>query len=739
MKKLFTLVALLAMFLGANAAEWKEVYKIDYSTSNGFPFYVMGYVPEWVNGVMTDYGAGFGYKTDDEMADFTGGTEVGTVTTAGGATYHKVQLDEPAWHQYFIADGINTGDMADVYTVKALVKASEPVTINVNMGWGWGDGQQASASVAIPASDDFVEVEWEYSGIAGASCNLVAQPGGSTAIIEWKSLVVGFMQKETRPTVWQEWLTSDGKPVVVESTPEAIATYMGNAETPWADATVKFNDQEKNYLICAWSKEKGHNMNEDDGWDPFPATIVADPDDPNNHVFLVDGQPATTEGDPSAWDNQFWIQSPKAWKSGDQLKIHFRYKSNYPGDVKTNTQIHKQNPSDYLIWHAIGDITFTNEWKEFDGTMTIADDMATGWSIAFNLNPDIKDAVKFYFDDLSWQSMVLEEGYFVAGINSVAGGSYEFDSATKFEYDDQEEVYIATIGAKNAYVDQIMISTVSGNDAAFKGATLKPNHAITNDPDDWNDYTAVSNTKLSLPGLGIWKIRLDEAYDAMSFEMLEGEIVELKDVVTNSEEITVNALERDWLSPDGDGNPREEQAGTGEAWDNQFWIIANREIEAGEETVISFRYKATKEAKASTQCHAAPGGYIHWAAIGDVNFTTDWQTFEAAFTVPSECAGKGFKSIAFNLAEIKDANDYTFTDVQWYLKSDEAGKTRENLINATGQQNFAWKVVGGEIITGIKEVAAKKNVSTATYNLAGQRVSDSFKGIVIKDGKKFVK
>ena len=743
MKKLFTLVALLACFLGAKA-EWVVDYSIDYSTKTGFPFYVMGYVPEWVDGVMTDYGANYRYETQENLDGDgdskwkDGESSVGSTTTAAGVEYQKVTGAGPYWHQYFIADGIPT-EIDGSYTVKAWVKASEAVTIDVNMGWGWGSGEQTKASVAIPQSDDFVEVEWEYSGIAGTSCNLVAQPGSSTAIIEWKSLVVGFMQKEVRPTVWQEWLTSDGKPVVVESTPEAIPTYMGNAETPWADATVKFNDQEKNYLICAWSKEKGHNMNEKDGWDPFPATIVADPDDPNNHVFLVDGQPATTEGDPSAWDNQFWIQSPKAWKSGEQLKIHFRYKSNYPGDVKTNTQIHKQNPSDYLIYHAIGDITFTNEWKEFDGTMTIADDMATGWSIAFNLNPDIKDAVKFYFDDLSWQSMVLEEGYFVAGINSVAGGSYEFDSATKFEYDDQEEVYIATIGAKNAYVDQIMISTVSGNDAAFKGATLKPNHAITNDPDDWNDYTAVSNTKLSLPGLGIWKIRLDEAYDAMSFEMLEGEIVELKDVVTNSEEITVNALEREYTEAEAEAAGIDKPETPGQAWDNQFWIIANREIEAGEETVISFRYKATKEAKSSTQCHAAPGGYIHWAAIGDVNFTTDWQTFEAAFTVPAECAGKGFKSIAFNLAEIKDANDYTFTDLQWYLKSDEAGKTRENLINATGQQNFAWKVVGGEIITGIKEVAAKKNVSTATYNLAGQRVSDSFKGIVIKDGKKYVK
>ena len=56
MKKLFTLVALLACVLGAKA-EWVEDYSLDYSTKSGFPFYVMSYVPEWVDGVMTDFGA----------------------------------------------------------------------------------------------------------------------------------------------------------------------------------------------------------------------------------------------------------------------------------------------------------------------------------------------------------------------------------------------------------------------------------------------------------------------------------------------------------------------------------------------------------------------------------------------------------------------------------------------------------------------------------------------------------
>ena len=40
--------------------------------------------------------------------------------------------------------------------------------------------------------------------------------------------------------------------------------------------------------------------------------------------------------------------------------------------------------------------------------------------------------------------------------------------------------------------------------------------------------------------------------------------------------------------------------------------------------------------------------------------------------------------------------------------------------------------------TGIEAVKSQTNKSTPIYNLAGQRVSSSAKGIVIKDGKKMV-
>ena len=40
--------------------------------------------------------------------------------------------------------------------------------------------------------------------------------------------------------------------------------------------------------------------------------------------------------------------------------------------------------------------------------------------------------------------------------------------------------------------------------------------------------------------------------------------------------------------------------------------------------------------------------------------------------------------------------------------------------------------------TGISSVVNNNTVSTETYNLAGQRVSKDYKGIVIKNGKKVV-
>ena len=323
--------------------------------------------------------------------------------------------------------------------------------------------------------------------------------------------------------------------------------------------------------------------------------------------------------------------------------------------------------------------------------------------------------------------MKLDEGYFAACTNTESGlVDYDFDNAIEFTYDDASEAYVATVGTEGkeeTWVNELMISTVRGNDKAFKAGTLKVSEAITGDPDTWYPYAEASNAKIKLPAAGVWTIMINTEYEMMNFVMLEGEeFHEPIEIVANPFVAVVNALERDFTSA-------EQEGGTGQAWDNQFWIVANRTLSAGEVTVIEFDYVASINAHTSTQCHTTPGNYLHWAAIGDVDFTTEEQHFSATFTIPAEA--EGMQSIAFNMAEIKDACDYTIKNVIWRTEDNT-----ETLINMEGGDNFYVKVVGGDTYSlGIQNVAG--NAAPAViYNLAGQRVTEAYKGIVIKNGKK---
>ena len=682
MKKLFTLFALLVLALGANAKEIVDV-EVDFSKmADGSEIKFYG------------WGASESARARLSIQN-------------GCLHFHSEEATDPSWDCQFFPIGGVDAEVGVVYTLHYKIKGS--VAQNVSM---LGFGQTPYGQ--FPITTDWVEGTFDYEA-ANSEGNLLMQCGDYVGDFDIAYLKITHEGKEERPVEWLEQLEN------------------GDAEKPWADPNVRFNDQENNFKICAWAKEKGRNMNENDGWDPFPADIE---EVDGSHVFVVHGQVADTEGDPSAWDNQFWIQSPKMLKVGSQFKLHFRYKASEA--ATTNTQFHHQNPSDYVHWQAIGDINFTTEWQEYDGVVTVPDAATDAWSIAFNLNPQNKNAVNFYFDDLSLSLMKLDEGYFVASSNTSTGIEYDFDNATEFTVDD--DLLVATVGTKgkqDTWVNEVMISTVRGNDRAFKSATLKPTGTVVNDPDTWLDYTEGSNAKIKLPAAGVWTISIDTEGKQINFVKLEGEKdQEPLDIKPNTSVVVVHGQERDDLA-DTDTEVREEEGGSGQPWDNQFFILANRTLEAGEVTVLEFDYQSTIEAKTTTQCHGAPGAYMHWSCIGDVNFTPEMQHFSTTFTVPSEA--NGMQSIAFNMAEIKAACDYTITNVVWKLEDNT-----ETLINETGVENFIVKEGAGTEPhvyvdpTGINNTVVDSNVSSAAYNLAGQRVSNSYKGIVVKNGKKFI-
>ena len=174
-------------------------------------------------------------------------------------------------------------------------------------------------------------------------------------------------------------------------------------------------------------------------------------------------------------------------------------------------------------------------------------------------------------------------------------------------------------------------------------------------------------------------------------------------------------------------------------WDSQFFIRLPYQLPAGTQYKVSFDYKADKAGDFETQSHANPGQYIHWAMIGSGSFTTDWQTFTAEGTVPTECDGsenkngdgvvlyqKTFQTIAFNLALNKTATEFIFDNVKFEIPEDVL-----STLTLTPDENAV------PYPTGIKTVNSENNAE-GIYNLNGQKVMKTQKGLYIMNGRKVV-
>lgn len=753
MKKLFTLFVLLTCFLGANAKEIVDA-EVDFSK-----------MPDGDASTITFYGWGASAQAKERLSIKNGclhfeSTEV-TKDDDG---------NEVGWLCQFHPIGGVSAEVDVTYTLHFKIKGDH--TENVSM---LGFGQTPYGQ--FPITDQWVEGTVDYKCTPDANGNIngdiLMQCGSYVGSWDIAYLKITHEGKEEKPIEWipvKELVNGDAE----SAWPDWALKEEGGINANWRGDRTK--------EICAWALTMGRNFDDQvpdeigepsDRSRPFPADIEVDPTDASNHVFAAHVTQIDKINDDAsiAWSNQFWIQAPKAFKNGVDVKVKFRYRADAAATVPS--QIHRIYPSKYLNSSAIGSLNFTTEWQNFEGTVTWP---ADGWSIAFNLTDQNREPNVYYFDDISFEEVKIEEGFFVASANTVSGIEYDFNTATEFVYDADEDAYVATVGTKgkeDTWVNEIMISTVRGYDKYFKGATIKPTNTniMGNDPDDWKDYAPGSSYKIPLAA-GVWQIFIapdpeKEGTGQILFMQLEGEApAEPVDIVTNTTEIVIEGLEREDLKDNKDGNTGaitvredpDDPAGAevggpgheGQTWDNQFFLVANRVLNPDEQTVIEFDYVATDAFNCPSGTHAQPGDYRK-NAIPDVEFTTEEKHLTVDYTVPaSDWGGTAItdaQSIAFDLAVLKGANTYTIKNVKWYVKGDinAEGKTMENLIKETGTTNFFVKEgAGGETHqydggTGIKSAVNKnKTNSTAIYNLSGQRVSKDYKGIVIKNGNKYI-
>lgn len=686
MKKLFTLIALMVCALGANAVEKVDAEVIFANESSIHLF-------------------GWGGQGTERLS-----------LQDGCLYYHNEAATENAWDvQFFPIGGVDV-EVGVTYTLKLKIKGSVAGPFwNISFA-----GVDKYSIFEVPT--EWTELEFQYEA-TGTSGDALFQCGSYVGDWWIEYIKITHEEREQRPVEWVN---------IVEN----------------GDASGEYGD-----VPCAYSKEWGYNLDEDGAPQPHPALIEdgmfvchAKTVDP---VIVFDqdtelwGQQYKA-GDPmpdNTWQNQFWINFPRAMKADEQVKISFRYKASKA--VRVTTQDHVE-PGNYLGGGKLGDVNFTTDWQTFDKTFSAA---AGVQSIAFNFGEDnhYLEDIDFYFDDISVSLMKLDEGFFVASTNTETGMvDYDFDNAIEFTYNEEEEQYFATVGTvgdPDSWVNEIMISTVRGNDKAFKAATVKVTEGIIDDADSWNNYVEASNAKIKLPASGVWSLIIWPEYEMISFAKLEGEEAhEPIVIVENPTEVVVHGLERELTDTEQPANEEAGiEAGTGRAWDNQFFLVANRTLSTGEVTVIKFKYKSSIPAKTTTQCHGTPGNYLHWGAIGDVTFAEEWQEFETTYTVPSEA--NGMQSIAFNMAEIKEACDYYIKDIIWCTED-----CLETLIDMEGPNNFYVKegagttphIFGTNPEDAVTSIVGSKPALTPAYNLAGQRVTKSYKGIVIRNGKKVV-
>lgn len=707
MKKLFTLFALLTCFLGAKAIEIVDA-EVDFSKYNDISEFKF-----------------FGW----------GGSESARARLSiqdGCLHFHSEEATDPSWDCQFHPIGGFTPEVGVVYTLHYKVKGS--INANVSM---LGLGQTPYGQ--FPITTEWVEGTFDYE-CAKADGNLLMQCGDYVGDWDIAYLKITHEGKEERPVQWQNILEN------------------GDAEGEFGE------------VPCFQTKEFGMNLGEDGQPSIHPAEIT---EEDGNKIFVCHAKEVNpvivfeedTElwgtqykaGDPkpdNAWQNQVWFVLPRAAKDGEQFKLSFKYKASKA--CKVSTQDHKE-PGAYLGGGSYGEINFTTEWQEYSKEFSAAGTMQ---SIALNLGQEIyTEDVDFFFDDIEVSEMVLDHGLFVTAKNTDSGMvDYDFDTATEFTYDDGEEAYVATVGKagdQDSWVNEVMISTVRGNSKAFKAATIK---ATITAVDTWTNYETGSNAKIKLPAAGVWNIYVDDVLSQIMVEQVEGDVVKEplnpEDCI-NATEVVVNAGERNYSIDEAKAaglladpeNPTDEEKAqyNGQPWDNQFFLIGNRALEAGEEVYVKFEYKADAAAKVGSQNTSGPGSYLFWKGIGDLNFTTEWQTYEGTIAIPADTNGNQ-DSWTFNLSNMREANKYYFKNFI-FMTADYT----ENLIATEGTENLWVKErgVNNNVAyefgtdpenpeTGINSVVNGNAASTKVFNLAGQGVSKEFKGIVVKNGKKFI-
>lgn len=349
------------------------------------------------------------------------------------------------------------------------------------------------------------------------------------------------------------------------------------------------------------------------------ATIKWDEETPKNHCVIVEARSESEAKAAGNYGAQTWMSEPYPYADhdtqfyitfGEENALNAKDQIRITMDVKADEEFTAGTgthgaPGSY-IGGGIGNVPFTTEWTNWDsGFVTISSSQAGAYSIAFNLANTKKDAANRFFFD----NIRVEVKRFVPDPEpaKVEGMKVIFWNWGVAKQDQFSVKYFKNYTAPKA------------EDGAIVVESLDPEK-------NYNDTYFNAN--------------------------INGDNVEQIDAIVKNDH------------------------------DVQFLIALPEPLAKGTKGKLVMKVKADKVAKAGTQCHTAipvpgaiegkngyKGTYKHWAFMGDINFTTEWNTVSVDFTVPTE--GDGVQAICLNLEVLKEVNKYYFDDITVYVEQGE--------------------------------------------------------------------
>ncbi len=164
-----------------------------------------------------------------------------------------------------------------------------------------------------------------------------------------------------------------------------------------------------------------------------------------------------------------------------------------------------------------------------------------------------------------------------------------------------------------------------------------------------------------------------------------------------------------------------------DAWDCQFFIKSNEALQAGDKISVKFMYRTDDIRNIDTQAHGGPGEYHHWACIGTLNSTPEWQEHSWSGSVDGAWVGdNGFSSVAFNLSSAAGASAFYIDDVE--MTVERAGNT----IPLTPEEKT--EILDAELDRWIKGMMDATEGKVKAWDVVNEPLQDTGGNIPLKNG-----